>query len=267
MSIFGLTARARNALHLARKPKMFAAVPERDVFLVSYPRSGNTWLRSMIAHLLIKRSIDSLRELDYVVPDVHYEVPVSRVPQLPFYVVKSHEPLRLETDYVKYRRVLHIVRDPRDVAMSYYRFRTNSGAQHVDLDGFVSDFVSGRIFPGSWHEHVESWTHEAEFGPGISIKTLRYEDIVNDTLSALKEIAEFLQIGTDKCFLQQIVDGSSLERMRKKELNGNRPNYEKGYAYVIGDGQVAGFKARLDAENAAKIIRMAEKTMRKYRYI
>ena len=88
MTIYDLTTRIGPAIRLARRPKMFSSDPERDVFLVSYPRSGNTWLRSMIAQLLTGEKINSLRELDYIVPDIYYSVPESQVPKLPFYVVK-----------------------------------------------------------------------------------------------------------------------------------------------------------------------------------
>lgn len=267
MTMSDLTARASSAFRLARKSRMFVAVPERDVFLVSYPRSGNTWLRSMIAQLLTRKKIDSLRELDYVVPDIYYEVPASRVVELPFYFVKSHEPLRLGTASAQYRRVIYIVRDPRDIVISYHRFLLNNGESHKDLSEFVSDFASGRIFPGSWQEHVESWTHESGCFGSLRIKILRYEDICKEPVGALEAIAEFIEVKIDKLFLEQIANESSIDEMRRKERSGNRPVNENGEAYFIGKGQPGAFETELDAEIVNKIVEMAGNTMRRYGYV
>ncbi len=237
MTLSDVTIRVKSAVRLVLKPRMFSPDTTRDVFLVSYPRSGNTWLRSMIAQLVTKTKISSLRDLDYIVPDVHYAIPTSRVTKLPFYVVKSHEPLRLGGASEKYRRIIYVVRDPRDVAVSWHRYLLNNGLNNGvyddNLDQFVSDFVSGRIWPGSWQEHVESWTHGLELRPGNQIMVLRYEDIIQNTIKSLTKIAYFLDLRVEIRFLNEVVGDSSVEEMRKKEVCGNRPSIESGQYYLL----------------------------------
>src|SRR4051794_9451760 len=90
---------------------------EDDVWIVSYPKSGNTWTRFLIANLIADGETVDWSNIERRVPDIYY----NRDPHLlslprPRYL-KSHEAYRPE-----YRRVVLIVRDPRDVAVSYYHF-------------------------------------------------------------------------------------------------------------------------------------------------
>src|SRR5437660_7753546 len=84
-----------------------------DVFVVSYPRSGNTWTRFLIANLLHPEEPATFLNIGRLVPDA--EVQSSRYMRgIPSpRVIKSHtyfDP--------RYPRVIYIVRDPRDVAPS-----------------------------------------------------------------------------------------------------------------------------------------------------
>ena len=89
-----------------------------DVFIVSYPRSGNTWMRFLVGELVFQKEIDfhNLREL---IPDIYiYGCTHSFLESLnrPRYI-KSHEPYD-----PRYPKVIYLVRDPRDVAISYYNW-------------------------------------------------------------------------------------------------------------------------------------------------
>ena len=83
-----------------------------DVWIVSYPKSGNTWTRFLIANLTSGGERVDWTNIDRRVPDI-YQGRDSLYQSLPRpRYFKSHEAYRPE-----YRRVVFIVRDPRDVAV------------------------------------------------------------------------------------------------------------------------------------------------------
>src|SRR5437588_5980082 len=84
-----------------------------DVFIVSYPKSGNTWARFLIGNLFHDDEPVTFANVEERVPSiyVHPDRALRRLPR----ILKSHECFD-----PRYRRVIYIVRDPRDVAVSYY---------------------------------------------------------------------------------------------------------------------------------------------------
>src|SRR2546426_5032921 len=86
------------------------AVRPDDTFIVSYPRSGNTWTRFLVANLLHPETAATFAKIERLVPDA--EAQSSRyLRKLPSpRAIKSHSYFN-----PRYPRVIYIVRDPRDV--------------------------------------------------------------------------------------------------------------------------------------------------------
>ena len=100
--------------HPGRNLKIFSD----DVFLVSYPKSGNTWTRFLIANLTHPKTPAGFANIHELVPDpegtakkVFDHMPRPRI-------IKSHTCFDPE-----YPRVIYIVRDPRDVVLSQYHYQ------------------------------------------------------------------------------------------------------------------------------------------------
>lgn len=266
VAMLDLPPRARSAIRTALRPRMFTPDPARDVFLVSYPRSGSTWLRAMIAQPRTGEAAASLANLDYVIPDIYYPVPDVKARRQPFYAVKSHEPFRFGTPSARFRRVICIVRDPRDAAVSYRRYTVNNGGQ-TDLEEFVADFASGRVFPGSWQDHVESWTHAAGTTPVNQILVLRYEDILDSPVAKLEEIAGLIRTELDKTSAGMIVEACSREGMLAKEKSGNRPMIQSDQPYFVGACRQGGWVSHLSVDSAGQIEALAGPTMTRLGYL
>lgn len=191
------------------------AVYPDDTFIVSYPRSGNTWTRFLIANLLHPEEPATFFNIERWVPDSEAQSSryLKRVPRPR--VIKSHQYF----DH-RFKRIVYIVRDPRDVALSYYDFQRKYRQIHDEypLTRYVSDFVAGRLSSaswGTWRENVGSWISARGGQSGFLL--LRYEDMIADTESELSKVAVFLGVNATPQTLSQTVQRSSAERLRSLE--------------------------------------------------
>ena len=189
----------------------FAVYPD-DTLLVSYPRSGNTWTRFLIANLLHPAVDVDFTNIERLVPDTTTQSSraLKHVPRPR--VIKSHEYF----DH-RYQRTIYVVRDPRDVALSYYDY--NRRNQFIDdsvgVDEFVTRFVAGKLnFRGwgTWAENVASWVYTRGGDPTFLL--VDYGDMQSSPEATLQRVAKFLNVAADPSLLRQAVERSSAERMR-----------------------------------------------------
>ena len=200
------------ALGLDQAGKHFAVFPD-DTFLVSYPKSGNTWVRFLLANLLYPNETVGFANINRLLPapGVSSKRFLRSLPRPR--ILKSHEPFD-----VRFCKVIYLVRDPRDVAVSEYHFDLKKRyiEPNVSLEQFVKRFIAGQTSSyGSWWEHAASWIAARHGNPAFLL--VRYEDLLSDSIRETAKIAEFLgvQAGTDR--LTAAVDRSSADRMRKLE--------------------------------------------------
>jgi Sulfotransferase domain len=203
------------------QPKLFTPVAARDIFLVTYPRSGTTWISCIAAGLLFQNTPNSLTEIDSLVPCVHALPEKSAVPAAKQYLIKSHLPLNLEMPSRAYRRVIYLIRDPRDVMLSYHRYVRFLSKYPGDLKEFAMDWVAGRIWPCSWQEHVNSWLAPRLRRAPFELMVLRYEDFIADPIGQTEILAKILGMDPKRARIEEIVAGTTPDSMRKREVKGN----------------------------------------------
>jgi len=210
-----------------------------DLFVVAYPGSGGQWLRRLIANLLYPSSDPSnpVTEANVMsrLPDLYHASRRGFAKMSRPRIIFSHECFDPE-----YRKVIYLVRDPRDVAVAQYEQRRQGGSldNAVSLEQFVQAFLTGtdeyrggwaeefsgsikanqgfayrsRLkdeflgTPASWGENVMSWIGARGRDPNAML-LLRYEDVCSDPHAELGKVAEFLNLAGLK------VDGSP-ERIR-----------------------------------------------------
>jgi hypothetical protein len=204
-----------------RQPEKFTPDAARDVFLATYPRSGTTWICCVAAELLFQISPKSLTEIDSIVPDVHALPEKSAVPAASQYLVKSHFPLNGAPPFGEYRRVIYVVRDPRDVMLSYHRYSQFLSKYPGDLKEFAMDWSAGRIWPCSWQEHVNSWLAPRSRVAPFELTVLRYEDFVADPIGQTGVLAKLLGVDPGRARIEEIVADTNADSMRGRESKGN----------------------------------------------
>lgn len=191
-----------------------------DIFLVSFPKSGNTWLRFLIASAIqqrygLQRRVNFFSIHD-IIPDVGLSTKIreqgvfgcSHLPR----IIKSHSGYN-----PYYHRVLVLVRDPRDAIVSYYHYLKNYNHRAVSDGMTMSQFIRDKNYgPEAWVAHTESWlnVNRAE----QIIKFFRYEDLLQDTEKQLYLMLDLMGIEADSSTLQAAISACSKENMKQSEL-------------------------------------------------
>lgn len=188
------------------------AVYPDDTFIVSYPRSGNTWTRFLIANLLHPEEPVTFANIESVIPDAAALSSRAMKKVARPRMIKSHEYFE-----PRYKKLVYLVRDPRDVAASMFEFRRKSG--FVDDAYPIEKYVAERFIKGdldvSWAEHVGSWLGARRKHPGFLL--VRYEDLQRDVSAQTLRIAKFLGVEATADRVALAVERSGADRMRKLE--------------------------------------------------
>ncbi len=231
------------------------AVFSDDTFVVSYPRSGNTWTRFLIANLVHPNEPITFANIERLIPDCEAQssrylksIPRPRV-------IKSHEYF----DH-RYKKVIYIVRDPRDIVLSYYHFQRKYRQieDGYPMGQYVQDFIHGRLSSadwGTWRENVASWLSARQGHAGFLL--VRYEDLITEGQREMARIAGFLGFETRAELLTSAIESSSAGRMR--ELEGLQGKYwistknKRPDIPFIGSAKVGGWKQNLPRESVAAI--------------
>ncbi|MEW9857046.1 sulfotransferase domain-containing protein [Novosphingobium sp. M1R2S20] len=210
------------------EPQLRAAAMRADAVLVSFPKSGRTWLRYLLSCYLAE-----LAELGFqpdlattfrVLPNFdrspHRGVEgfVGKRPNLPLILV-SHLPFdeRLFLD----RPVIFLVRDPRDVIVSAY-FHATRHKRVFDgpVGAFLDDPTYGLpaliSFTNGWAGALTTRRHLVR----------SYEALHSDTEEAVTGILHFLGVSVDDGALERAIALAQFDRMRKREQEQGIPDHE-----------------------------------------
>ena len=208
-----LVAGVKRALGLHHPGRNLIIFPD-DVFLVSYPKSGNTWTRFLIGNLLYPEKHPDFSNINLLVPDPE-ALPKRVLDKLP-------RPRALKSHHCfdpNYPRVIYIVRDPRDVVLSEYHFDIKRGAleENFPIETYVKRFTRGEVNHkyGSWGENAASWYYTRENSERFLLVT--YESLLSDGMAEMARIAEFLKVSGDRERLAFAIEQSSADRMRDLE--------------------------------------------------
>jgi hypothetical protein len=204
---------ARDRLRITRgKSYLYRPRPD-DIFVVSYPKSGTT-LMQMMLHQLKTRGETDFPHITTVSPWFEMELirnsPRSLEVPSPR-VFKSH--LRYAA-LPRAGRVVYMLRDPRDVALSaYHHIGLMTGAE-PNFEAFMRDFLLGRSAFRSWFRHIASWwPHRND--PNVLF--LRFEEVIADLEGTARRVAAFCGIEVSEEDLPRIVEHCGIEFMKNHQ--------------------------------------------------
>jgi len=244
--IYGILYIAKYVLGRDQAGRNFAVFPD-DTMIVSYPRSGNTWTRFLIANLLHAEMDINFLNIEKLIPDTSSisSRGLKRISRPRF--IKTHEYF----DH-RYPKVVYIVRDPRDVALSYYNFQRKYRqlSDAYPLEKYIDDFLDGRFASrgwGTWAENVGSWMATRSQDPNFLL--LRFEDLLESTQAQVERMAKFLGAPSTPENIARAIACSSADRMRELEKGQQNQwvatkKHRKDIPFV-GDARAGNWKAKL----------------------
>jgi hypothetical protein len=229
-----------------------------DVFTASYPRSGSTWLRFILAEILAGQS-SGFKGVNMLSPDVGEHADAQSLLPGSGRLIKTHELYR-----PTYKKAIYLARDPRDVLFSEYAYENALGVIDGDFDLFLDAFLRKGVNAfGLWTDHVNTWLDAADSNQ-CELLVVRFEEMRRDTERCLKQTMEFLNFPVEDGAIRKAIAGNSLEQMKAKEKVTPQRASAKGR--FIGSGSVAGWKEKLSVSQLQLIDQYAGKAMSRLGY-
>lgn len=243
-----------------------------DVYLISYPKCGRTWLR-----LLIGRSLSNHFDLPederiLFVKDSHRIHP--GVPRIAVFhddrpMLKAPQELETEKSWYKDKQVVFMVRDPRDVIVSSYFEMKKRGrifgdnpyeSRQAIFEGDLADFITRE--EGGFAtiiRYFNIWAENRSFPRSFLL--VRYEDLQTDTSTELRRVLDFLGLNqVSQEDIQEAIHFASFDHMRKMEAEGkfstgilNPADQADSQSYKTRSGKIGGYREYLTPEQISTL--------------
>ncbi len=270
------------------------------IWLASYPKSGNTWLRNFLHHLMLNPPQPLLPNQLHKFTlggdhrgwyDQAHGGPTLLLDEVELAALRPRAQALMtgaspDSVFVKtHSRVgdqggtplispdcsagaIYVVRDPRDVVLS--------GADHYGLS--VDDMITRMADPAaklggnaenvisylsSWSLHVDSWTGQ----PSPQLLVLRYEDMEAKPLGTFGAIVRFLGLKVPRDRLDRAIRFSSFKVSQRLEAEHGfreRSDHAQRFFRVGRSGQ---WRGQLGADQVARIEADHGAVMRRFGYL
>ena len=199
---------------------------ENDQFIVSYPRSGNRWLRVIVRDVIVlnRPELPAPEDLKTLVPDLHHYEPDG--PALAQFgvqarILKSHN-LR----DIAGRRMVYIFRQAADALVSFYRFRCQQPQWAATVSSMTLEAFCSAMLPG-WIDHMEIAVRAANRSPEHTC-FVAYEALHASPLPAVRKTVGFLGLHATDDVIARAIEGNAFEKNRAQLAPGSGPILRKG---------------------------------------
>lgn len=166
------------------------------VWLASYPRSGNTFLRVILHTVFGIKTYSIYNDVDDIAADAKtsevvghlmlpegFDLQKAREEALTYYI-KTHQ--LPDENVAKEDKVIYLIRDGRESTLSFMKHQNAYATQTMSL----RDVMYGKAFAGSWADHVRIWSPKNR--PNVML--IQFEALVETPTAFIERIARFLRI-------------------------------------------------------------------------
>uniref|UniRef100_A0A8C5S4D1 Sulfotransferase n=1 Tax=Laticauda laticaudata TaxID=8630 RepID=A0A8C5S4D1_LATLA len=199
---------------------------DTDVLLVTYPKSGTTWMQEILTLIHSDGNLEPIKTLpnwarapwlehSYFQEQLQH----MKCPRL----LTTHLPQPVLAPALKKAKpkVIYVVRNPKDVVVSYYHFQRMAKffPEPSSFEGFLHDFMAGTVHYGSWFEHVKGWLSCRE---ELGLFCVTYEELHHDLRHCVERLSAFLGHPVQPEQANRILEHCSFAVMRENLMVNGR---------------------------------------------
>lgn len=247
------------ALRLKRDLRDAAWLSDADAVIISYPKSGRTFIRAMLACIYQRRfGIDQRTLLEF---PVLCRAP-SNVPRILFShagdAMRTPDEISVDASAYVGKKCVLIARHPGDIAVSRYhhlKHRSRDTARRRLAEQPIDSFVWA---PEGGIPSIVTFLNAFAELPGITI--IRYEDFLVDPQSTLRTLTEAIGLKADSEDIDAAVEFASLPNLKQREREGyftsprlRRAKDRDHRSGKVRSGVSGGYRAQLEPATAARI--------------
>ena len=270
------------------------------MWLASYPKSGNTWMRSFLHNLLRggeqPANINELDQfclgesaanwyrrhcngrLEDAAPEEIARIrPLGQAdftrafPDTVF--VKTHNFLGEQHGVALHNMevtagAIYVLRNPLDVLLSmthHFGLDIDAAIKRLGEEGAMTDLTEKHIpeYHASWSTHVASWT--ARENPGLLV--LRYEDLLARPRRQFRRVTDFLGLSPPRERLERAIRNASFKSLQAQEKQqGFKERSEHAQAFFRTGGQ-GQWRGKLTDEQIARVVERHREQMQRFGYV
>ena len=273
----------------------------KNIFLASYPKSGNTWLRAIISNALSNKNNFTLQDLKQITllsakknfkdfknilysedGDIDFDWMCENIISCQkllnkknknFNIYKTHSVRHINfTNETVNSGFIYIVRDPRDIVVSLSHFAGGGLDRVIDemlySEKLMTKTNGAKELMSTWDLHLRSWLEYKN----VSRLVIRYEDLLNNNKDSVLQIFDFLnKITQNKIFLkdinvEKIIQNTNIENLKKEEKLHGFLEASK-YSNFFRSGKAEQWKEVLDVDQIKAIEKKFYPLMRQFNYI
>jgi len=251
-----------------------------DVWLSSYPRSGTAWTYEVLCAVLYEGDIAALQYAQRegkVLKFLPIEIgSAASVPErlntwkaLPSpRVIPTHLPYRLypKTVIEHQNKRVYVVRNPKDVAVSFYHLHRShklAGYYKGTWDEFFECFLTGQVLYGSWFDHTLGWWPNLQ-ASADTVLMCRYEDMQQDLPAHIRRLGTFFNKPLSPPAVAAIADYASFASMSANPFTNREgnPMMDFSIARFLRKGVVGDWRTHCTAEQNERFNTVGEQKMR-----
>lgn len=195
-------------------------IKKNDSILACFPKVGSTWVRYFLFNLLCdnfdnttNQNIDLMNEKmpEFANRSFFKNWEFERCNR----IIKTHQRFY---PFFKNKPVLLLIRDPRDVMVSFYKYASSSNKYNYDKD--ISEMIIDRRMGfESYMKHYSSWRNEADL-------IIKFEDLKKEPEKYFAHIAQFYGINATVSEISLAVKKSNITNMKIAERNSKKLSNE-----------------------------------------
>jgi hypothetical protein len=251
-------------LGLARYLRDVDLMRDADVVFMSFPKSGRTFVRVMLARLFQQQfGIDEREVLKFET----LKQAGPNVPRLLFThggdAMRTPEKIRINPNHFAGRKVVLLARHPGDVAVSRYhhlKHRSVDPARQKLAEQPLEQFVwTKRGGIPSIVTYLNQWAELSRECSDVLI--VRYEDFLAEAEATLLRLAEFIGLQPSDKGIADAVEFASFDNLKQREREGYFQASERFGAgrdssegsFKVRSGKSGGFRKALSEANQARV--------------